>query len=123
MSIREDMGWVPFTSMSAARKICKCALSWLTPTNLLMVQNLAPPVVVVFGPTVCQGKIRCHINKKTVREDGRITPVTLYPAIPLNIAPKEIDRSILYTAKGSFCIYSTEATYGTILISHDKKIY
>jgi len=113
MYVGEEVGWVPFTSMSAARRICDvCGIMAFTKFMdgarpvVIGLQNWTPPVIVL-GPTVCQGKIRCHIHKRTVDENGRMTSVTLHPATPLNIPPEDINQRTLYTAKGSFCTSST----------------
>eukprot|EP00957_Ditylum_brightwellii_P202748 15331593-Ditylum_brightwellii.AAC.1 len=113
MYVGEEIGWVPFSSASAARKICNvCEIR--ADTNyipgakpvVIGLHNWSPPVIAL-GPTVCQGKIRYHVYKKEIDMDGRLISVGLQPAVPLNKDPNDIDRSILYTAKGSFCSCST----------------
>ena len=109
MYISEDMGWVPITSGVARKEICKmediyAPVNYIIATDPIvegLISSESPPVI--YGPTFCQGAIRCNFATQARDSEGRTTVLSLAPALPHNVHYTDADIKGAYTAKMTNC--------------------
>ena len=58
---------------------------------------------VVYGPTFCQGRIRCTFTPQAHDSEGRTTELLLGPATPHNVRYSDNDLKGVYTDKMTNC--------------------